>query len=91
MIIIAAEIPGSLAIPAYTVVDLPTDWNAPVPSSLTKDLGTTWAKVKTSLAICVPSAVVPDERNYLINPLHPDFVQVRFSAPKPFVFDPRLK
>jgi RES domain-containing protein len=73
------------------VVDLPADWNAPVPSSITKDLGSTWAKLKTSLAISVPSAVVPDERNYLINPLHPDFVQLRFSAPKPFVFDPRLK
>ena len=33
MIIIAAKIPGSLAIPVYTVVDLPTDWNMPMPSS----------------------------------------------------------
>jgi RES domain-containing protein len=37
------------------------------------------------------SVVVPYERNYLLNPAHPDFPKIRFSAPKPFVFDKRLK
>jgi RES domain-containing protein len=91
MVVIAAEIPDTLAIPEYTEADLPIDWNAPVPPSLTKDLGTTWARVKSSLVISVPSVIVPDERNYLVNPAHPDFSLVRFSHPKPFVFDPRLK
>jgi RES domain-containing protein len=91
MVSIAAEIPDRMPIPAYTEADVPMDWNAPVPPALTKDLGTTWAKLKTSLAISVPSAIVPDERNYLVNPLHPDFPLIRFSPPKPFVFDPRLK
>jgi len=91
MVSIAAEIPDQMPIPAYTEADLPMDWNAPVPSDLTKDLGTTWAKLKTSLAISVPSAIISDERNYLVNPLHSDFALIRFSPPKPFVFDPRLK
>jgi RES domain-containing protein len=91
MVVIAAEIPDNLPIPAYTENDLPFDWNAAVPPSPTKDLGSVWAKVGSSLAISVPSAVVPDERNYLVNPLHSDFSKIKFSAPKPFVFDPRLK
>jgi len=91
MVVIAAETPDNLVIPAYTENDLPFDWNAPIPPSLTKELGTIWAKSMSSLAISVPSAVVPDERNYLVNPRHPDFSKIKFSAPKPFVFDPRLK
>jgi RES domain-containing protein len=91
MIVIAAEIPDRLQVPEYSEGDLPIDWNAPIPPLLTKDLGTTWAKSRTSLAISVPSAIVPDERNYLVNPLHPDFSKIKFSHPRPFVFDPRLK
>jgi hypothetical protein len=91
MIVVAAGLPDRVPVPEYSEGDLPIDWNAPIPPLLTKDLGTTWAKLRTSLAISVPSAIVPDERNYLVNPLHPDFSQIKFSAPKPFVFDPRLK
>ncbi len=91
MVSIGAEIPDRMLVPAYTEADLPMGWNAPIPPSFTKDLGTTWVKLKTSIALSVPSAIVPNERNYLINPLHSDFALIRFSPPKPFVFDPRLK
>jgi RES domain-containing protein len=38
----------------------------------------------------VPSIVIPQERNYLINPEHPRFSRLIWSAPKPFRIDPRL-
>jgi len=38
----------------------------------------------------VPSIVVPQERNYLINPEHPRFSQLTWSTPQPFRIDPRL-
>jgi len=91
MAVIAAELPEHFPILHYTDADLPTDWNAPVPPSSTKDFGTNWAKSKQSVVISIPSAIVPDERNYLVNPAHPDFGLIRFSPPKPFIFDPRLK
>jgi RES domain-containing protein len=37
----------------------------------------------------VPSAVVPEEFNLLINPSHSDFKDLRFSDPSVFNFDPR--
>lgn len=83
MVSIAAEIPDRNHMPAYTEADLPTDWNAPAPPVLTKDLGTTWAKTENIASISVPSAIVPDERNYLVNPLHADFALIQFSSPKP--------
>ena len=38
----------------------------------------------------VPSAVVPEEHNFLVNPLHPDFEQLTIGDPEPFEFDERL-
>ena len=35
--------------------------------------------------------IVPSERNYLLNPAHPDFSRIRFFPPRPFAFDRRLK
>jgi len=38
----------------------------------------------------VPSVITPDERNYLLNPDHPDFTQVTVQPPEPFPYDERL-
>jgi RES domain-containing protein len=40
----------------------------------------------------VPSVLVPQEHNLLLNPAHPEFAQVRLAAePEPFFFDERLR
>jgi RES domain-containing protein len=88
---ISAEIPVDLLVVVLLPDKLPPDWNSPVHPSSTRDLATRWARSNGSVAMMVPSVIVPDESNYLINPLHPDFARIKFSAPKPFVFDPRLK
>lgn len=52
---------------------LPRDWRAePAPAS-TAELGDAWLSNATSLALAVPSVVVPRELNYLLNPAHPQF------------------
>jgi RES domain-containing protein len=38
----------------------------------------------------VPSAVIPNEPNYLLNPTHPEFQRIKIGSPQPFAFDPRL-
>jgi RES domain-containing protein len=45
----------------------------------------------TTRNLSVPSVIAPDERNYLVNPLHPDFSKINFIALKPFGFYSRLK
>jgi RES domain-containing protein len=45
----------------------------------------------TTAVLSVPSAIVTDERNYLLNPAHADFQHIIFLASQPFQFDPRLK
>ena len=90
-VVIAAEVPDTLSIERLNEADLPDDWKNAVATPSTKDIGTQWcAGLKTAI-LSVPSAVVPTERNYLVNPAHPDFAKIVFGAPEPFPFDPRLK
>lgn len=91
MIVIGAGIPKSVSIRTIEETDLPANWRGPVATRKTKDIGTSWAKSGATAVLSVPSVVVPNERNYLLNPAHPDFSKIRFSTPKPFVFDKRLK
>lgn len=70
--------------------DLPEDWaRSPVPSSV-RALGDDWATSLRSLVLRVPSVVVPQEVNYLLNPVHPDFEIINIGRAEQFVFDARL-
>ena len=86
----AVEIPATVHLQRLTARQLPPDWRAlPAPDE-TKDLGTRWLQSRKSVGFVVPSALVPQEQNVLLNPTHPDFPKLRFGAPQPFAFDPRL-
>lgn len=69
---------------------LPPDWRSHPPPSALLAIGDHWADEARSLVLQVPSAIVPSESNYLINPLHPDFGSVALSEPEPLNLDPRL-
>jgi len=56
----------------------------------TRFMGTEFLKNKQSLLLKVPSAVINEEHNYLLNPLHNDFKKVTVSKSHPFKFDNRL-
>ena len=65
---------------------LPENWReAPAPRGV-REIGDQWLRPKRSLALRVPSAVVPAEKNVLINPRHPAFEEVGIEGP----FDPEI-
>ena len=68
----------------------PASWRQFPHSSETQVVGAEWARAARSVALRLPSAVVPGEFNYLINPAHPDFKDVKIGRPVSFSFDPRL-
>ena len=47
-------------------------------------------KEQRSAFLQVPSAILPSEKNFLLNPRHLDFSSVRIGQAEPFAFDPRL-
>ena len=84
------DIPHDLAITVVRVQDLPADWRRyPEPAEL-RDIGTRWAEAGDTVVLQVPSAVVPGEHNFLLNPRHPDFGRLVLGDPEPFEFDQRL-
>jgi RES domain-containing protein len=91
MIVVQAIIPNSLSIQTVEESELPPNWSKPIPSGKTQDFGTDWIKSRTTAVLSVPSVIIPSERNYLLNPAHPDFARIRFFPPRPFTFDRRLK
>jgi RES domain-containing protein len=71
--------------------ELPSDWrDDPAPRS-TQSMGDGWLRKAASAVLRVPSVLIPEESNYLLNPNHPDFNSIRISAPQKFAFDPRMK
>lgn len=87
---IAAGIPADFEIQEGTAEALPAAWRSyPAPEAL-KDLGTAWARESRSPVLRVPSVVIPEDSNYLLNPHHPDFSRIEIREPTPFSFDRRL-
>jgi RES domain-containing protein len=90
LVSIAAEIPDSVAIREVDLSDLPADWRGYPALEALAQIGTAWANTGSSAVLRVPSAIVPTERNYLLNPAHPEFRRIKIGVPRPFAFDPRL-
>jgi RES domain-containing protein len=88
---IGIEVPDDLPIATLDRDRLPADWRAEPPSTATQQLGLDWLRTAPSALLRVPSAVIPQEQNYLLNPLHPEASRLTPHAPEPFTFDPRLR
>jgi RES domain-containing protein len=58
--------------------------------SITQRFGDEWLASGRALALAVPSTIVPEESNYLLNPTHPAFTRLKFGRPMSFLVDPRL-
>jgi RES domain-containing protein len=69
---------------------LPLGWNSQTAGPASRLIGDAWAREQRSAVLAVPSVISPGELNYILNPLHPDFGQVKTGKPAPFRPDPRL-
>ena len=73
------------------VSTLPSNWADITPPPILSFIGDRWVKIGASVALKVPSVLVPGEYNYLLNPVHPAFHKLHISRPEPLFLDPRLK
>lgn len=83
------EIPDRLA-KRLDDTQLPRDWRSDEPGASTQALGSEWQRGAGSAALIVPSVLVPQEYNVLLNPEHPDIDKIMVAYPEPFTFDARL-
>ncbi|MBS0401426.1 MAG: RES domain-containing protein [Proteobacteria bacterium] len=68
----------------------PAGWRDEPPQETSMRYGSAWLRSGGTAVLEVPSAIVPSESNYLLNPLHPDFGRIRIGRARPFTFDPRM-
>jgi len=73
------------------VEDLPDDWNSKPPNITTQTIGDDFVFENEYAILKVPSSIVPQEFNYLINPNHPDAKRVKVIGKTQMTFDPRFK
>jgi RES domain-containing protein len=89
--VVVIQLPDSLLIESVPITDLAEGWPAVDSSVATADLGTAWASSLRTAVLRVPSAVIPAEHNYILNPQHPDFATIQFESPVAEYLDPRLR
>jgi RES domain-containing protein len=87
---IEARIPGGIPIDRLGVDGLPPDWRAIGARAKLQAIGAEWARKRSAAVLAVPSAIVPAESNYLLNPLHPHFKRVKLGKPSTVETDLRL-
>jgi RES domain-containing protein len=87
---IQAEIPEQIPMDEVALADLPKDWQRRFEDSELQQVGADWIDRGSSAVLIVPSAVVPQERNIMINPQHQDFEKIVLGPAEPYLFDTRL-
>jgi RES domain-containing protein len=83
------EIPDDVPMDSIDIAALPKDWR--VPGNRTcRDLGDAWLVSEHTAVLKVPSAVVPEEFNYIVNPRHDGSKAISIVSRRKFAFDSRL-
>lgn len=89
--LLTISFPNSVKTLEINPKDLPNDWNNLSENGhmICRVIGDNWIRNQQSSILFVPSAIIQNEKNVLINPNHPDFKKMKFSV-QPFTFDKRL-
>lgn len=87
---IPVDYPEGTGIDVLTDDQLPSNWRTEPAPKETKRIGSAWARNGTALFLSVPSIIVPEERNMLLNPTNGDTKNLTIGAPRPFGFDGRM-
>lgn len=85
------EIPDELTIQEVKIEDLPEDWDSKPPAITTQTIGDDFVILNEAAILKVPSCIVTEEYNYLINPNHPDAKNIKMISKSSVNFDPRFK
>jgi len=85
------EIPDDITILEVQLQDLPVSWDAKPPSSSTQTIGDDFVFYNEAAILKVPSSIIPQEFNYLLNPNHKDASRIKVLSKTKMKFDSRLK
>jgi RES domain-containing protein len=90
LVLVRIQLPEGCSVEEPALADLPADWHAVPIRPASMDFGPRWAQERRSLVLYVPSAIVPEEGNAVLNPHHAEYAGVRMSIRRDFHYDPRM-
>jgi RES domain-containing protein len=85
------EIPDDIELLELSIDQLTENWDSKPPLLETQFIGDDFVSQKNAAVLKVPSAIVPPEFNYLINPNHPDSAKIKVISTQRLQFDNRFK
>ncbi len=89
-LMLSIEIPDQLSVYEPDTGILPDGWDEFPYNEATQIIGSDFVSLNKACVMKVPSAVVKGDYNYLINPYHPQFKEIRIKEIKEFRIDRRL-
>jgi RES domain-containing protein len=90
LVLVTAEVPDDLSRQRAVVDDLPSNWRqSPSPAELAR-IGDEFVRKAAHCLLIVPSALAPNENNWLLNPQHASFGRVVVSRIEPLIYDERM-
>lgn len=88
--LVEIEITDDASVESIEVDSLPNEWHSMTKYGYCQSIGEKWIDSQSSLLLRVPSSIIDDEFNLLINPHHPEFPKVSIKTIREFSFDERL-
>ena len=90
LVSVQIQIPDDLPRAEISIEALPDNWRTFPAIEQLKDFGTDWAREGKTAILAVPSVVIPNELNYLIDPANAETWRVEIVSVEPFALDTRL-
>ena len=82
-------VPSGVSVTSVALEELPRDW--PTQENITRRIGDSWLVSNATALLRVPSVLVPETWNVLINPRHPDSQRLRIARTVAYPLDGRLR
>ena len=90
LVVAATDVPDDVSRVTLSPGSLPATWRrTPAPAELAA-IGDRFGRTRRHAILVVPSALAPNESNWLLNPDHPNFTRIRSHPPEPFAYDLRF-
>lgn len=88
--IMVIEIPDDIKQVEIVLKDLPKKWAEVSHYEYCRRIGDDWIRKGKTCLLTVPSSIISQEKNILLNPAHPEFNRIKLKRAEKFYFDQRL-
>jgi RES domain-containing protein len=89
--VLVIDVPDDLLVEEIALGQLPSNWEKASRYAVCQPLGAAWYTQRSSAVLRVPSSIIPQESNYILNSRHPEFKRIQIVTREEFGFDARIK